>query len=31
VWKDGDRDHWMIAEEALDYGMIDEVLRREKK
>jgi ATP-dependent Clp protease protease subunit len=30
VWKDGDRDHWMIAEEAREYGMIDEVLRREK-
>jgi len=31
VWKDGDRDHWMIADEAKDYGMIDEVLRRDKK
>lgn len=31
VWKDGDRDHWMIAEEAKEYGMIDEVLRRDKK
>lgn len=31
VWKDGDRDHWMIAEEAREYGMIDEVLRRDKK
>ena len=30
VWKDGDRDHWMIAQEALEYGMIDEVLKREK-
>jgi ATP-dependent Clp protease protease subunit len=30
VWKDGDRDHWMKAEEALEYGMIDEVLKREK-
>lgn len=31
VWKDGDRDYWMIAEEAREYGMIDEVLRREKR
>ncbi len=30
VYKDGDRDHWMIAEEARDYGMIDEVLARNK-
>ena len=28
VWKDGDRDFWMTAEEAKDYGMIDEVLVR---
>lgn len=26
VWKDSDRDYWMIAEEAKAYGMIDEVL-----
>ncbi len=26
VWKDGDRDYWMTASEAKDYGMIDEVL-----
>ncbi len=31
VWKDGDRDYWMIAEEAREYGMIDEVLRRDKR
>ena len=31
VWADSDRDYWMIAEEAKAYGMIDEVLRREKK
>ena len=31
VWKDGDRDHWMIAEEALAYGMIDEVLTKKSK
>ena len=30
VWKDGDRDFWMKADEALKYGMIDEVLKREK-
>ena len=26
VWKDADRDYWMIASEAKDYGMVDEVL-----
>ena len=26
VWKDSDRDYWMIASEAKEYGMIDEVL-----
>ena len=26
VWKDGDRDYWMTANEAKEYGMIDEVL-----
>ena len=31
IEKDSDRDHWMIASEAKDYGMIDEVLMREKK
>lgn len=31
VWKDGDRDYWMIAEEALKYGMIDEVLTNKSK
>ncbi len=31
VHADSDRDYWMIAEEAKAYGMIDEVLRREKK
>jgi ATP-dependent Clp protease protease subunit len=30
VEKDGDRDYWMIAEEAKAYGMIDEVLVRAK-
>jgi ATP-dependent Clp protease protease subunit len=28
VWKDSDRDYWMTAQEAKDYGMIDEVLIR---
>ncbi len=30
VWADSDRDHWMTAEEAKAYGMIDEVLTRKK-
>ena len=30
VWADSDRDHWMTAEEAKEYGMIDEVLTRKK-
>ena len=28
IWKDGDRDFWMTAQEAKDYGMIDEILVR---
>lgn len=28
IWKDSDRDCWMIAEEAKAYGLIDEVLVR---
>ncbi|MDO4737957.1 MAG: ATP-dependent Clp endopeptidase proteolytic subunit ClpP [Bacteroidales bacterium] len=28
VWADSDRDYWMTAEEAKEYGMIDEVLAR---
>ena len=31
IWKDGDRDFWMTAEEAKAYGMIDEVLVKNKK
>ncbi len=31
VWKDADRDHWLTAEEAKAYGMIDEILVRNKK
>ena len=30
VWKDSDRDYWMTAEESKAYGMIDEVLTRNK-
>ena len=30
IWKDADRDYWMTAEEARDYGMIDEVLVKSK-
>ena len=29
-WADSDRDYWMTAEEALQYGMIDEVLTKKK-
>jgi len=28
VWADSDRDYWMTAQEAKDYGMIDRVLSR---
>ena len=31
VWKDSDRDYWMKAEEAKEYGMIDEVLAKNVK
>ena len=31
VHKDSDRDYWMKAEEARDYGMVDEVLTKTKK
>lgn len=31
IWKDSDRDYWMTAQEALEYGMIDEVLTSSKK
>lgn len=30
VWADSDRDHWMTALEAKEYGMIDQVLERKK-
>ncbi len=28
IWKDADRDYWMTAIEAKEYGMIDEILER---
>ena len=31
IEKDSDRDHWMTSREALEYGMIDEVLEKIKK
>ena len=31
VEKDSDRDYWMTAEEAKEYGMIDTILTRDKK
>ncbi len=31
VWNDSDRDYWMTAAEAKEYGMIDEVLEKKKK
>jgi len=31
VWDDGDRDYWMTSEEAKSYGMIDEILVKNKK
>ena len=30
VYADGDRDYWMTSKEALEYGMIDEVLVNNK-
>lgn len=31
VFADADRDYWMTAKEALDYGMVDEILTRKTK
>ena len=31
VKKDCDRDCWMSAQEALDYGIVDEIIKRDKK
>lgn len=28
IWADGDRDYWMTSQEALEYGMIDEILSK---
>ena len=28
VFADGDRNYWMTAQEALDYGMIDKIMTR---
>jgi len=30
VWQDSDRNYWMTAEEAREYGMIDNVVKRKK-
>ena len=30
VWQDSDRNYWMTAEEAKEYGMIDQVLAKKK-
>lgn len=30
VWQDSDRDHWMVAAEAKEYGMIDQVLIKDQ-
>ncbi|MCI2107626.1 MAG: ATP-dependent Clp endopeptidase proteolytic subunit ClpP [Bacteroidales bacterium] len=31
VFKDADRDYWMNAQEALEYGMVDEILTKKAK
>lgn len=31
VWNDSDRDYWMIASEAKEYGMIDNILEMRKR
>ena len=31
IYEDSDRDYWMKAKEALDYGMIDEILERDSE
>ena len=28
VYEDSDRDYWMKSDKALEYGMIDEILKR---
>ena len=31
VFADADRDYWMTAKEALEYGMVDEILSKKSK
>ena len=31
IEKDADRDYWMTSAEAKEYGMIDEILSKQKK
>lgn len=31
IYEDSDRDFWMKAQEAMEYGMIDEILERDKE
>ena len=31
IWADADRDYWMTADEAKEYGMVDDVLRKNIK
>jgi ATP-dependent Clp protease protease subunit len=31
VMQDSDRNKWMSADEAVDYGLVDNVMRRQKK
>ena len=31
VFADADRDYWMTAQEALEYGMVDEILSKKAK
>lgn len=28
IWKDTDRDNWMSAEEAVEYGLVDDVIKK---
>jgi ATP-dependent Clp protease protease subunit len=30
VYKDGDRDYWMTAQDAKKYGMVDEIILKRK-
>jgi ATP-dependent Clp protease protease subunit len=31
VYKDSDRDYWMSAKSAKEYGMIDDIITKRKK